>query len=94
MARSSARASTQRPRARWLALAGELLRLPFGGRDVGRRLRTVRGQTRDRLPDSRDGGLAARELLYRLQFVEGSDAREAIPGVHQAGRGPIRSEFG
>jgi hypothetical protein len=41
------------------------------------------------LPDSRDCSLAVRELLNRLQIVEGSDACEAVPGFD----GPFRCKF-
>jgi hypothetical protein len=55
-----------RPGAR-RSLRRGLLSRPLGGRDAGRTWRTVRGQTRNSLPDTRDGGLAAGDVLDRLQ---------------------------
>ena len=63
------------------SLGRGLLRFPLGRRYRRRRLRTVRGQTRDRLPNAHNCGLAAGELLDRLQFVERRYARKAVPSV-------------
>jgi hypothetical protein len=65
-----------------LALGRGLLRPPFPGRHVGRLWRNVGGQTLDGVVNSRDGDLAACKLLDRLQIVERSDARKAVPRIH------------
>src|ERR1700722_12139738 len=75
------------------SLGRGLLRLSLGGRGVGRLFRGVRGETRDRLTDPRNGRLAIGELLDRLQVVEWGNTREAIPGLYQTGRGPFRGEL-
>jgi len=51
-------------------------------------------QSLDGLPDPGDGRLAVRELLDRLQFVEGDRAGERVPDLDEAADGPLGAVSG
>ena len=63
-------------------------------RNAGGLWRGGRRQGLDSLPDPAGRRLAVRELLDRLQSVEGHHSREAVPNLGEAVDGPLGGELG